>query len=200
MTALTLTAACTGSTHLAKPWASPMQSSTALPDTPYPPRDLAMFDAVNGRVLMWSDLIALSAWADVVVISNAKDDPGGLWMQTALTEDTIAAFPPSACFRASGDAASVVAELNATPTQNRCVLIHYDGPESLPDLSSAIRHAHPGDKVLTLALLPSPARFLRTEDVRKADVVAYTTPTNVVVPSELQPDQPRAPDDLHIRK
>lgn len=198
--ACVLAAGCTGSQHLAKPWASPMQYSTGLPDAPYPPRDLVMFDAVNGRVLMWSDLIDLAAWADVIVISYVEDDAGGVWMQEAVTEDTIAAFPTSTFFQSSGDTGAVLAELSGDSSKSKHVLIHYNGTESLPDLSSAIRSRYPNYRVFTLALLPSPVRFLRNEDVRKADVVAYTTPTRVVLPSELQSDQPRSVEDRKERK
>jgi len=191
---------CTGSLQLAKPWAAPMQYSTALADTPFPPRDFAMFDAVNGRVLMWSDVIDLTAWADVIVISHEKTCPGGVWMQDALTEDVLAAFPPSSFFESTGDADTVVTELNNSPKDSRRVLIHYTGVEPLHDIATAIRKAHPTDNVFTLALVSSPVRFLRNEDVRKADVVAYTAPTRVVPPSDLQSDQPRSPQDLQIRK
>jgi len=191
---------CTGSLQLAKPWAAPMQYSTALADTPFPPRDFAMFDAVNGRVLMWSDVIDLTAWADVIVISHEKTCPGGVWMQDALTEDVLAAFPPSSFFESTGDADTVVTELNNSPQDSRRVLIHYTGVEPLHDIATAIRKAHPTDNVFTLALVSSPVRFLRNEDVRKADVVAYTAPTRVVPPSDLQSDQPRSPQDLQIRK
>jgi len=191
---------CTGSLQLAKPWAAPMQYSTALADTPYPPRDFAMFDAVNGRVLMWSDVIDLTAWADVIVISHEKTCPGGVWMQEALTEDVVAAFPPSSFFESTGDADTVVTELNNSPKDSRRVLIHYTGVEPLHDIATAIRKAHPTDNVFTIALVSSSVRFLRNEDVRKADVVAYTAPTRVVPPSDLQSDQPRSPKDLEIRK
>ncbi len=197
--ALALQINCTGSLQLAKPWAAPMQYSTALADTPYPPRDFAMFDAVNGRVLMWSDVIDLTAWADVIVISHEKTCPGGAWMQEALTEDVVAAFPPSSFFESTGDAATVVTELNNSPKDSRRVLIHYTGAEPLHDIASAIRKAHHTDNVFTIALVPSPARFLRNEDVRKADVVAYTAPTRVVPPSDLQNDQPRSTQDLQKR-
>ena len=197
--ALALQINCTGSLQLAKPWAAPMQYSTGLADTPFPPRDFAMFDAVNGRVLMWSDVIDLTAWADVIVISHEKTCPGGVWMQDALTEDVVAAFPPSSFFESTGDAATVVTELNNSPKDSRRVLIHYTGAEPLHDVASAIRQAHPTDNVFTIALVPSPARFLRNEDVRKADVVAYTAPTRVVPPSDLQNDQPRSTQDLQKR-
>ena len=191
---------CTGSLQLAKPWAAPMQYSTGLADTPFPPRDFAMFDAVNGRVLMWSDVIDLTAWADVIVISHEQSCLGGVWMQDALTEDVLAAFPPSSFFESTGDVATVVTELNNSPKDSRRVLIHYTGVEPLHDVATAIRTAHPTDNVFTLALVSSSVRFLRNEDVRKADVVAYTAPTRVVPPSDLQSDQPRSPKDLKIRK
>lgn len=191
---------CTGSLQLAKPWAAPMQYSTGLADTPFPPRDFAMFDAVNGRVLMWSDVIDLTAWANVIVISHEKSCPGGVWMQEALTEDVVAAFPPSSFFESTGDADTVVTELNNSPKDSRRVLIHYTGVEPLHDVATAIRKAHPTDNVFTIALVSSSVRFLRNEDVRKADVVAYTAPTRVVPPSDLQSDQPRSPQDLEIRK
>ncbi len=158
-----------------------------------------MFDAVNGRVLMWSDVIDLTSWADVIVIARDPNCQGGAWMQEALTSDVIAAFPPSLSFESSGDSAAVVSELNNVPKGTRRVLIHYAGAQSLPDISSAIRRAHPSDCVFTLALVSSSVRYLRNEDVRKADVVAYTAPTRVVAPSDLQNNQPRSPEDLKNR-
>jgi hypothetical protein len=191
---------CTGSLQLAKPWAAPMQYSTGLADTPFPPRDFAMFDAVNGRVLMWSDVIDLTAWADVIVISHEQSCPGGVWMQDALTEDVLAAFPPSSFFESTGDVATVVTELDNSRKDSRRVVIHYMGTDPLHDVASAIRKAHRTDNVFTIALVSSSVRFLRNEDVRKADVVAYTAPTRVVPPSDLQSDQPRSPKDLEFRK
>ena len=197
--ALALQINCTGSLQLAKPWAAPMQYSTKLADTPFAPRDFAMFDAVNGRVLMWSDVIDLTAWADVIVISHEKTCAGGVWMQDALTEDVLAAFPPSSFFESAGDPDAVVTDFDNSPKDSRRVVIHYTGTDPLHDVASAIRKAHRTDNVFTIALVPSPARFLRNEDVRKADVVAYTAPTRVVAPSDLQGDQPRSPQDLKKR-
>ena len=177
-----------------------MQYSTTLADTPFPPRDFAMFDAVNGRVLMWSDVIDLTAWADVIVISHEKTCLGGVWMQEALTEDVLAAFPPSSFFESTGDPATVVTELDNSRKDSRRVVIHYMGNDPLHDVASAIRKAHRTDNVFTIALVSSSVRFLRNEDVRKADVVAYTAPTRVVPPSDLQSDQPRSPKDLEFRK
>jgi hypothetical protein len=191
---------CTGSLQLAKPWAAPMQYTTGLADTPFPPRDFAMFDAVNGRVLMWSDVIDLTAWADVIVISHEKTCPGGVWMQEALTEDVLAAFPPSSFFESTGDPAIVVTELDNSRKDSRRVVIHYMGTDPLHDVASAIRKAHRTDNVFTIALVSSSVRYLRNEDVRKADVVAYTAPTRVVHPSDLESDQPRSPKDLEFRK
>ena len=119
--------------------------------------------------------------------------------RTRNMEDVLAAFPPSSFFESTGDAATVVTELNNSPKDSRRVLIHYTGAEPLHDVASAIRWAHPTDNVFTIALVPSPARFLRNEDVRKADVVAYTAPTRVVPPSDLQNDQPRSTQDLQKR-
>lgn len=158
-----------------------------------------MFDAVNGRVLMWSDVIDLTAWADVIVISHEQSCSGGAWMEDALTEDVLAAFPPSSFFASTGDTATVVTELNTSPKDSRRVLIHYTGAEPLHDIASAIRKAHPTDNVFTIALVSSSVRFLRNEDVRKADVVAYTAPTRVVPPSDLHSDQPRSTQDLQMR-
>jgi hypothetical protein len=74
------------------------------------------------------------------------------------------------------------------------------GTDPLHDVASAIRKAHRTDNVFTIALVSSSVRYLRNEDVRKADVVAYTAPTRVVHPSDLESDQPRSPKDLKIRK
>jgi hypothetical protein len=62
--------ACNGGDQLGEPWGSPPQYSTALADTPYPPRDLAMFDGVSGRVVMWADLARLVRRTNVIVIDG----------------------------------------------------------------------------------------------------------------------------------
>ena len=90
-------------------------------------------------------------------------------------------------------------ELDNSRKDSRRVVIHYMGTDPLHDVASAIRKAHRTDNVFTIALVSSSVRYLRNEDVRKADVVAYTAPTRVVHPSDLESDQPRSPKDLELR-
>ena len=73
-----LAVACNGGDQLGEPWGSPMQYATGLSDTPYAPRDLAMFDGVNGRVVMWADLMRLVRRTSVIVVDGKADDRGAV--------------------------------------------------------------------------------------------------------------------------
>jgi len=88
-------ASCTGGDRLGEPTGSPMQFSTALPVNPAAPRDLCMFDGVNGRVLTWSDLTRLVRRTDVIVFGG-EGGPADESVRKALADDAQAAFPPVA--------------------------------------------------------------------------------------------------------
>lgn len=188
-----LTAACTGADQLGEPWGSPIQYSTALPDTPYPPRDLAMFDGVNGRVVMWADLMRLVRRTDVIVIDGATSDAGAEAARAALIEDVQSRFPPVAVVDCTQDAATCADQVrDAWKTKPRRVVVRNNGPDALQALSRAIRADDMFTSVTTVALVPSAARFLQEVDRERADVVIYTAPTRVVTPADLPAKKPAA--------
>ena len=181
-----LTAACTGADQLGEPWGSPAQYSTALPDTPYPPRDLAMFDGVNGRVVMWSDLMRLVRRTDVIVIDGTASDTGAVAARNALVEDVQSRFPPVVVVDCTQDADSCADQVrDAWRQKPRRVVVRNTGPDSLQSVSRAIRARDLFTSVTTVALVPSAARFLQEGDRERADVVIYTAPTRVVTPADL---------------
>ena len=181
-----LCAACTGADQLGEPWGSPVQYSTALPDTPYPPRDLAMFDGVNGRVLMWADLMRLVRRTEVIVVDDTPTDAGSVAVRNALLDDVQAAFKPTATIDCGqGGVACAESVSDAFKAGSRRVVVRASNTDSLSGLSSAIRTGSPTTTVTTVALVPSAARFLREGDRERADVVVYTAPTRTVAPSDL---------------
>ena len=181
-----LSAACTGADQLGEPWGSPMQYSTALPDTPYAPRDLAMFDGVNGRVVMWADLMRLVRRTDVIVIDGTVSDTGATAARNALVEDVQSRFPPVVVVDCTQDADSCADQVrDAWRQKPRRVVVRNTGPDSLQSVSRAIRARDLFTSVTTVALVPSAARFLQEGDRERADVVIYTAPTRVVAPADL---------------
>lgn len=181
-----LPAACTGADQLGEPWGSPLQYSTALPDTPYPPRDLVMFDGVNGRVVMWADIMRLVRRTDVIVIDGTANDAGAVAARDALVADVQSSFPPTAVVDCTQDAATCTEQVrDAWKEKPRRVVVRNTGPDSLEALSRAIRANGLFTSVTTVALVPSAARFLQEGDRERADVVIYTAPTRVVTPADL---------------
>lgn len=179
--------ACTGGDQLGEPWGSPMQHSTALSDTPYPPRDLAMFDGVNGRVVMWADLVRLVRRTSVIVIDATADDRGAVAMRSALIEDVQAAFPPVAIVDCEDDADGCAARVSDALDSNRRVIVRCVGGVRVADASRAIRSRCWFTGVTTVAMVASPDRELRPQDRDLADVVAYTAPQRVFTPSKGAP-------------
>lgn len=175
-------ASCTGGDQLGEPWGSPMQRSTGLSDTPYPPRDLAMFDGVNGRVVMWADLMRLTRRTSVMVIDGKADDRGAVSMRNALVEDIQSAFPPVAMVDCGDDADACAARVSEALDANRRVIVRCNGTTSVADASRAIRSRCWFTGVTTVALIPSQDRELRVQDRDLADVVAYTAPKRVFTP------------------
>lgn len=188
-----LPVACTGADQLGEPWGSPMQYTTALPDMPYPPRDLAMFDGVNGRVVMWADLMRLVRRTDVIVIDGTVSDAGAVSARNALVEDVQSRFPPVAVIDCTQDAATCADQVHdAWNEKPRRVVVRNTGPDSVQALSQAIRARDLFTSVTTVALVPSSARFLQEGDRERADVVIYTAPTRVVTPTDLPASKPAA--------
>jgi hypothetical protein len=163
-------AGCTGSHEMGEPWGSPMQFSTALPDRPEAPRDLAMFNGRNGRVLMWADLMRLARRSDIVVVS-APEGPVPDMVRRALFEDVTEAFPPVvevACTDEVEPCATQVVEAQGRRRLVRC------GPDmDLEALSASIRAQAWGKVVTTVAVLPGQARELQPGEAGRADVVVH---------------------------
>lgn len=186
-----LPVACTGADQLGEPWGSPMQYATALPDMPYPPRDLVMFDGVNGRVVMWADLMRLVRRTDVIVVDGSASDAGAVAARNALVADVQSSFPPVEVVDSDQDA-DACADLvhDAWNQKPRRVVVRSTGPDSLQTVSRAIRARSLFTSVTTVALVPSAARFLQEGDRERADVVIYTAPTRVVTPADLPANRP----------
>ena len=182
-----LLAACNGGDQLGEPWGSPMQHSTRLADTPYPPRDLAMFDGVNGRVVMWADLMRLTRRTSVLVIDTRPDDRGAVAMRNALLDDVRAGFSPVAEIECGDDLDGCALEVDDALAHHRRVVVLARGTAPLPDVARAINRRCWFTGVTTLATVPSAARFLRTEDRDRGDVVAYTAPTRALAPQDAAP-------------
>lgn len=181
-----LPAACTGADQLGEPWGSPVQFATALPDTPYPPRDLAMFDGVNGRVVMWADLMRLVRRTDVIVVDATADDVRSVAARDALVQDVQSSFPPVTVVECGNDGIACAEAVTAAfKSGSRRVVARVTGADSMSGLSSAIRSGNLFTSVTTVAVVPSPARFLRDSDRERADVVIYSAPTRAVTSSDL---------------
>lgn len=68
---------------------SPQDTSASLAD----PRGVEVYDGRNGSVVLWEDLVAEAAAADVVVIGEIHGHPLGLGVAAALWEDVLARSP-----------------------------------------------------------------------------------------------------------
>ena len=167
--------ACTGGDRLGEPSGSPMQFSTALPLTPTSPRDLAMFDGVNGRVLTWADLMRLVRRTDVIVL-GAEGGPNGDAVRAALIDDAQAAFPPVAALDGCSDTATCAHAASEALHDHARVVIRCPATCSLPEVSAAIRSSRWFTSVTTVALVPSGARALAPDERDRADVVIHTAP------------------------
>lgn len=183
-------ASCNGGDQLGEPWGSPVQFSTGLSDTPYPPRDLAMFDGVNGRVVMWADLMRLVRRTSVIVVDGRADDRGATSMRAALVEDVQAGFPPVTIVDCGDDADACASKVSDALDASRRVVVRCVGGVSVADAGRAIRSACRFTGVTTVALVPSQDRELRPQDRDLADVVAYTAPKRVFTPQQTNPTPP----------
>lgn len=174
--------ACTGGDRLGEPSGSPMQHSTVLPLTPTSPRDLAMFDGVNGRVLTWSDLMRLVRRTDVIVF-GAEGGPSADAVRAALADDAQAAFPPVAVLDGCADTASCAKAAAEALHDHARVVIRCPATCSLPEVSAEIRSMRWFTSVTTVALVPSGARALAPEERDRADVVIHTAPARSTDPN-----------------
>ncbi len=171
--AILLISSCTGGDQLGEPWGSPIQFSTALPETPYPPRDLPMFDGVNGRVLMWADLMRLVRRSDVIVVEQTTGDPIADAARTALIEDVRNTFVPTEVIQCQDGADACLAAFKQVPHGTRRVVIQCGPACSVAELSQVIRNNTFFDTVTTVAFVNTTARFLRPDDWERADVVVH---------------------------
>jgi hypothetical protein len=177
--AVLLLAGCTGGDRLGEPSGSPMQFSTALPDTPVAPRDLAMFDGVNGRVLTWSDLMRLVRRTDVIVVGGEGGRDGGM-VRAALIDDARAAFSPTTVVDGCADAEACAQAAADALHDSKRVVVQCPASCDLAEVSRRIRALHWFSSVTTVAMVPSGARALAASERDRADVVIHTAPERPV--------------------
>ncbi len=73
------------------------QPNTAIvPEHPWAPSGLPMFEGETGRVATWADLFEGIAWADVVVLGEEHDDVVAHQFQLAVVEQMLASWPKTA--------------------------------------------------------------------------------------------------------
>lgn len=181
--ALLLVSACTGGDRLGEPSGSPMQFSTALPDTPVAPRDLCMFDGVNGRVLTWSDLMRLVRRTDVIVVGGEGGSDAGM-VRAALIDDARAAFSPTAVIDGCTDAEACAQAAADALHDSKRVVVQCPTSCDLAEVSRRIRALHWFSSVTTVAMVPSGARALAAAERDRADVVIHTAPERTVQASQ----------------
>lgn len=155
---------------MGEPWGSPVQFSTALPDRTEAPRDLAMFNGSNGRVLVWSDLMRLARRSDIMVVSAPQGEVPDM-VRRALFEDVTEAFPRVVEVTCGDDldtCATDVVQADGRRQLVRC------GPDmDLRALSISIRSQALGKVVSTVALIHGDARALQPQEKDRADVVVH---------------------------
>ncbi|MBX3354467.1 MAG: ChaN family lipoprotein [Phycisphaeraceae bacterium] len=84
---------CSPRDPFANPFAGPEKGWARVPDQPFVPHGLPMFDGRRGTILTWYDLSEAVAWADVIIIGEQHDDPVAHAVQQAIVMETIARFP-----------------------------------------------------------------------------------------------------------
>ena len=171
-------ASCTGGDRLGEPTGSPMQFSTALPVNPAAPRDLCMFDGVNGRVLTWSDLTRLVRRTDVIVFGG-EGGPADESVRKALTDDAQAAFPPAAVLDGCADTETCAQAAADALGDHARVLVRCPASCDLAEVSRRIRAIRWFSSVTTVAIVPSGARALDPADRDRADVIIHAAPDRV---------------------
>ena len=67
--------------------------TAALPNPPFPPTGLAMFEGRTGRILTWTDLMEGVMWADAVILGEQHDDAVGHSVQLAVVQFAFASDP-----------------------------------------------------------------------------------------------------------
>lgn len=170
-----LLACCTGGDRLGEPTGSPMQFSTALPVNPAAPRDLCMFDGVNGRVLTWSDLTRLVRRTDVIVFGG-EGGPADESVRKALADDAQAAFPPVALLDGCADPESCARSAADALADHARVFVRCPASCDLAEVSRRIRALRWFSSVTTVSIVPSGARSLDAADRDRADVVIHAAP------------------------
>lgn len=71
-------------------------SSAIVPEHPWAPSGLPMFEGETGRVATWADLFDGIAWADVVVLGEEHDDEVAHRFQLAIVKQMLASWPKTA--------------------------------------------------------------------------------------------------------
>lgn len=88
--------ACSTRDPFANPFNDPKPGWATVPNDPFAPRGLPMFDGTRGTVLTWFDLSQAIDWADVIVVGEQHDDAVAHSVQLAIVEETMARFPRTA--------------------------------------------------------------------------------------------------------
>lgn len=93
-----LASACGCSTRdpFTNPFEDPKPGWATIPDHPFAPHGLPMFDGKRGTVLTWFDVSQAIDWADVIIIGESHDDATAHRVQLAIVEETLARFPRTA--------------------------------------------------------------------------------------------------------
>lgn len=93
---LVVASGCVGDRYYAHRGRAGAPSDAVLPNPPYPPRSLAMFEGDTGRIATWADLMEGIGWADVILVGEIHDDRTAHQVQYALLVDTLASHPGTA--------------------------------------------------------------------------------------------------------
>ncbi len=72
------------------------QQTAIVPEHPWAPTGLPMFDGSNGMILTWASLIDAIARADVVVLGEEHDDSVAHRFQLAVISQVLASWPRTA--------------------------------------------------------------------------------------------------------
>ncbi|MFM1829977.1 MAG: hypothetical protein RLZZ558_317 [Planctomycetota bacterium] len=189
LTLVPCVASCTGSQQMGMPWGSPMQDSTALPDVPYPPRDLAMFEGSNGRLVMWADLTKLVRISGVIVVATPAGSDAATAFSEAVREDVESNFQPAVVLDCDADTDACVDHVTTEGRNARRVLVRCPETCDLPAISRGIRAGMPGTSVTTVLVVRGDARRIRDADRDRADVIVYTGPARATQAAAARDDR-----------
>lgn len=75
---------------------SESEQTAIVPEHPWAPTGLPMFDGSNGKIMTWASLIDAIARADVVVLGEEHDDSVAHRFQLAVVSQVLASWPKTA--------------------------------------------------------------------------------------------------------